>query len=46
MDEYQVLAPNEILKAHNDLLLHYLNSDHKLINLKTTRADKQATKIS
>ena len=39
LEEYQVLAPHEILRAHSDLLLHYLNSGHTQINMKSDRID-------
>ena len=29
-DDYEMFAPDEILSAENDLLLHYLNNSNRL----------------
>ena len=46
LEEYQVLAPFEILQAHADLLLHYLNHSSEDLAVNTKRVDKQADKVS
>lgn len=46
LEEYQVLAPHEVLAAHSDLLLHYLNHGSKLLSVSSSKTDKQAEKVS
>lgn len=40
------MAPHEVLAAHSDLLLHYLNHGSKVLSVSSSKADKQAAKVS